>query len=156
MRNFFRIFVIAAAFAPSIALAAPHVVLTNEAAFVEQSSMSDKTVLIPTTKSAPIGARIRYTITAHNEGDRPAVNLVPRAVVPASEEFVHAVPATTAEYSLDGGKTWSRTPIVHVKSGAVETTRPARPAEYTAVRWTTLTPLAPGARATFTYDVIVR
>lgn len=146
--------VLSIALAPSVALAAAHVELTDSAAVLVTRDAAS--VAVPVHGTVQPGQRIRYTIVARNSGDRPAAQLMPVANIPAGERFVAGSAGASAEYSIDNGKTWSRRPMVTVTNpGGTTTTRPALPAQYNAVRWTGALPLAPGARATFAYDVIV-
>jgi uncharacterized repeat protein (TIGR01451 family) len=106
--------------------------------------------------SARPGQRLRYTIVAVNTGDRAAAKLVPTTKIPQGETYVAGSAGAAAEFSVDGGATWSPDPIVRVTNpGGAVTTRRALPAEYNAIRWIVPAPLAPGSKASFAYDVIV-
>jgi uncharacterized repeat protein (TIGR01451 family) len=127
----------AAALTPSAALANAHVVLTDTATAIE--SHNGALVAAPIGRVTKRGERLRYTIVAKNTGDRAALNLSPVVKIPAGERFVHGSAGATAQYSVDGGKTWSRDPKVQVN----------------AIRWLDSLPLMPGARVIFAYDVIL-
>ena len=137
----------------SFALAAPRIEVINSASAVE--TRNGALVAVPLNGAARPGQRLRYTIVAKNNGDHPAAKLVPATKLPAGEHFVGGSAGPLAEYSIDGGKTWSRQPMVSITSNGTATQRPALPAEYNALRWVTTEPIAPNARAVFTYDVIV-
>jgi uncharacterized repeat protein (TIGR01451 family) len=144
----------AAALVPCAALANAHVELSDTATAIE--SHNGTLVAAPIGGITKPGERLRYTIVAKNTGDRPAANLAPVAKIPAGERFVAGTAGATAEYSVDGGKTWSREPMVQVTNpGGTNTTRRALPAEFNAIRWLDPLLLAPGARVIFTYDIIV-
>ena len=147
-------FLAAIAVAPAAAWAAAHVELVDSASAIDVRDGAP--VVVPLTGAAKPGQRLRYTIVARNSGDRPAADLMPVTKISASERYVDGSAGATAEFSVDGGKTWSREPMVRVTNpGGAITVRRALPAEYDAIRWVDPVPLAPGARVTFGYDVIV-
>jgi uncharacterized repeat protein (TIGR01451 family) len=151
---FFTFAFAASMLAPGIALAAAHVELVETVAAVE--THAGKLVVVPRTGITRQGERLRYTIAAKNTGDRAAVNLTPIAKIPGGLVFIAGTAGTGAEFSVDAGKTFSPAPTVRVTNpGGTTTTRPALPHEYNAIRWADPQPLAPGARITFAYDVIV-
>jgi hypothetical protein len=125
---------------PCTAFAAAHVELANSVAVVE--THSGALVAVPVRGAAVPGERLRYSIVAKNTGDRAAAKLAPLTKIPAGERYIGNTAGTTAEFSVDGGKTWSREPLVTVTNpGGALTQRRALP--------------APGARMIFTYDVTV-
>ena len=141
MTRFIALAVCALLLAPIPALAAARVELTQS--------------VTPRGGAAP-GERLRYTIVAKNTGDRAAARLAPSVKIPAGERYIENTAGPTAEFSIDGGKTWSRQPMVTVTNpGGAVTQRRALPAEFNAIRWLAPELLAPGARMTFAYDVIV-
>jgi uncharacterized repeat protein (TIGR01451 family) len=139
---------------PVAARAAAHVELINSAAAIE--SHDGAFVAMPLGGGARPGERLRYTIVAKNTGDRPAIDLVPVAKIPPGERLVDGTAGPDAEFSVDGGTTWSREPTVRVTNpGGTTAVRRALASEIDAIRWVDPVPLAPGARASFAYDVIV-
>jgi uncharacterized repeat protein (TIGR01451 family) len=139
---------------PSAALASAHVVLADSVATIE--AHNGALVAAPLAGPAKPGQRLRYTIVAKNTGDQAAAKLAPSTKIPAGERFVDGSAGVSAEFSLDGGKTWSPAPMVPVTNpDGTKTQRKALPAEYNAIRWLAPAPLAPGARMTFAYDIIV-
>jgi uncharacterized repeat protein (TIGR01451 family) len=139
---------------PDVALAAAHVELAQSVATVELRNGS--LVAGQASTTAQPGGRLRYTIVARNTGDRAATSLLPTTNIPAGERYVDGSAGSMAEFSVDGGKTWSREPMVRViNPGGAITTRRALASEYDAIRWIDPAPLVPGTKATFTYDVIV-
>jgi uncharacterized repeat protein (TIGR01451 family) len=151
-----RTFALAAlifALTPCAALAAAHVELVQTATLIE--TQNGTLVAKPLNGMTKPGQRVRYTIVAHNTGDHPAANLAPVVKIPAGERYVDGSAGANAEYSVDGGKTWSLAPMVRVTNpGGTSTTRRALPSEFDAIRWSAAAALAPGARMTFAYDVI--
>lgn len=140
-------------FSPCVALAAAHVELAQSASIVE--TQNGALVVKPLNGIIKPGQRVRYTIVAHNMGDHPAAHLAPVVKIPAGERYVGGSAGANAEYSVDGGKTWSAAPMVRVTSPDGATTlRRAQPAEINAIRWVVAAALAPGARLIFDYDVI--
>jgi uncharacterized repeat protein (TIGR01451 family) len=155
--NFFGTFVLTSVVAltlPSTATAAAHVALTVSVASVDLHGGS--LIVGQTSASARPGQRLRYTIAAKNSGDRPALTLVPSTKIPPGERYVDGSAGAAAEFSVDGGTTWAREPMVHVTNpGGAITTRRALASEYNAIRWIDPAPLPAGASTTFAYDVIV-
>jgi uncharacterized repeat protein (TIGR01451 family) len=138
---------------PCAALAAAHVELVQSVSLME--TQNGTLVAKPLHGITKPGQRVRYTIVAHNTGDRPAANLAPVVKIPSGERYVDGTAGSNAEYSVDGGKTWAATPMVRVTNpGGATTSRRALPSEFDAIRWTAPAQLAPGARITFAYDVI--
>jgi uncharacterized repeat protein (TIGR01451 family) len=136
--------------------AAAHLVLKKSIALVERSGGAERLVPSERTAVAP-GGRLRITIAAANDGDRPAQNVTIRESIERDQIFAgSADPAAHVEYSLDNGKSWSSAPTVKVQTpnGLVE--RKALPSEYTALRWVEQPAIPPSGKATFTYDVILK
>jgi uncharacterized repeat protein (TIGR01451 family) len=143
---------------PAMALAAPHVTLKLVGSVV--------TVVDGHVKHAPVdsvvlkpGDDVEYDVVATNTGSSPALKLVPMARIPAGTAYVvgsakaaHASP----EFSLDNGKTWSASPSVSVKTPAGSVVKKADTALYTAVRFVQEGALAPGTKATYSYEVRVK
>ena len=137
---------------PCAALAEAHVELAQSAALIE--TQNGALVAKPLNGFTKPGQRVRYKLVAHNTGDHPAANLAPVVKIPAGERYVDGSAGSNAEYSVDGGRTWSVTPMVRVTNpGGTTTLRRALPSEFDAIRWTAPAVLAPGARMIFSYDV---
>jgi len=143
---------------PALAAAAPHVTLKLIGSHV---TVVDGRIAREPVDNVVLkaGDDVEYDIVASNTGTRPALKLIPSARVPAGTEYVsgsakgsHASP----QFSLDGGKTWSATPTVTEKTSGGTIVKRADPALYTAVRFVQEGALAPGARATYSYEVRVR
>ena len=106
------------------------------------------------------GATVRYVLVATNAGSSVAGHLVPQAMIPAGTAYEPGSASTASalrvEFSLDGGKTWARKPLVKVPTpnGVVE--KPAGPAAYTALRWISAKPLGPKSSLKYRYEVRVK
>jgi uncharacterized repeat protein (TIGR01451 family) len=139
---------------PRTAGASAHVALRQSVAAIEVQNGAP--AAIPLRREARPGDRLRFTIVATNDGDRPVTHLMPAAKIPAGERFVATSAGSNAELSIDGGKTYARHPFVRVTHPDGTTTmRPALAREINALRWVTPVPLAPGAHLSFAYDITV-
>ncbi len=105
---------------------------------------------------------ILYTLSATNNGDRPANNLVLTQPIPQRTKYV--LNSATAEgkstkitYSIDNGRSFVEQPTVQVKlpDGKVET-RPAPAEAYTHVRWKFVSAIQPKAAEKGNYQVQVK
>lgn len=134
------------------AQARPQVLLTISSAVVATAGGHE--TLRP-ADHARAGERLRFTISAKNVGDRPALNLMPIGKIPPHTVLAARGDMAHTEASLDGGTTWATHPLVRTVAGGVATVRPATAAEITALRWVAQPPLFPRQTATFTYDVLV-
>ena len=106
------------------------------------------------------GEIVRYDVTARNAGTNPAKNLVPVGTIPIGTVYEAGSASTNAlrvEFSIDGGKTWSVSPMVKVRNAAgVLVEKKASPARFTAVRWISEKPLDPKSTVTYDYEVRVK
>ncbi|MBV8581335.1 MAG: DUF11 domain-containing protein [Candidatus Eremiobacteraeota bacterium] len=152
--------VVLALILPGIASAKPSVTLKLTGAVVTKAA-DGHTTLTPVEKTQPkSGDEIQYDIVANNAGDSPALRLVPVGKIPAGTSYVdgsaRAVRAH-AEFSLDGGKTWSAAPTVTVKRpDGTTVVKKADPATYTAVRFVTDGALAAHGSLGYSYEVRVK
>jgi len=143
---------------PALASAAPHVTLKLVGSHV--------TVVDGHVKREPVdgvvlkaGDDVEYDIVASNTGTRPALKLIPMARVPAGTEYVPGSAKgarASAQFSVDGGKTWSAAPTVVEKSAGVTVVKRADTSLYNAVRFVQEGALAPGTKATYSYEVRVK
>jgi uncharacterized repeat protein (TIGR01451 family) len=137
---------------PVIALHLVGVVVGKDNTGAEMLTPLANTTVVP-------GLTIRYVITATNQGDQPALKLVPVGKIPDATEYLAGSASTNAtrvEFSLDAGKTWSQHPTVTVHTPTGDVVKLADPATYTALRWITDKPLAPKAVALYSYEVRVK
>jgi uncharacterized repeat protein (TIGR01451 family) len=145
---------------PGIASAKPSVSLKLTGSIVTKSG-DGRTTLTPVEKAQPkSGDEIEYAIVASNGGDSPALRLVPVGRIPAGTAYIDGsakAPRAHAEFSLDGGKTWSASPTVRVRAADGTTVvKKADPALYTAIRFVTDGAIAPHAAAAYSYEVRVK
>jgi uncharacterized repeat protein (TIGR01451 family) len=102
-----------------------------------------------------------YKLTYTNTGSRPAVNAKVDDPIPAGTVLVPgSVSGEKARitFSIDGGRTYVPWPAtVSVPGPDGSPTEVEAPAErYTHIRWSALTPLAPGESRTASFKVLVR
>ena len=145
---------------PGIASAKPSVTLKLTGAIVSKAA-DGHTTLTPVEDAPPkSGDEIEYDIAASNAGTSPALHLVPVGRVPAGTAYVAGSAKSAgahAEFSLDGGKTWSPSPTVTVKQpDGTTVVKKADPALYTTVRFISDGALAAHRSAVYSYEVRVK
>ncbi len=106
------------------------------------------------------GDVIRYRLTFTNVAGRPVRGVVLSNPLPGGMRFVAgSVQASRqdarAEYSTDGGRTFSAQPMEEVTEDGRTVRRPAPPEKYTHVRWTVDGTVAEGATVTAQYEARV-
>jgi uncharacterized repeat protein (TIGR01451 family) len=152
--------VVLALISPEIASAKPNVTLKLTGSLVTTAA-DGHTTLTPVEKAQPkTGDAIQYDIVAANGGNSPALRLVPVGRIPAGTSYVDGSARGArahAEFSLDGGKTWSAVPTVRVRQADGSTVvKKADPALYTAVRFVTDGAIAAHQSAAYVYEVRVK
>ncbi len=140
--------------------AKPNVVLKLDGELVQKDAKGvDKFVPVGSVALQP-GETVRYDIVATNEGTDPATKLMPVGRIPAGTAYeagtASASNALKVEFSIDGGKTWSRTPTVKVVTANGTVEKKADPATYTTIRWVAEKPLVPKASVSYRYEVRVK
>ncbi len=145
---------------PQIASAKPSVSLKLTGSVVSRSA-DGHTTLTPVDKTElKSGDEIEYDIVASNAGDSAALRLVPVGRIPAGTAYVEGSAKAArahAEFSLDGGKTWSASPTVRVRAADGTTVvKKADPALYTAVRFVTDGAIAAHQALTYAYEVRIK
>lgn len=159
-RRLFALGLVVLALVPGIAAAKPAVKLTLAGSLVGKSA--DGHVMLTPVERVTLkpGDDVEYAITAVNAGDSAATHFVPSGKIPAGTTYVDGsakAPRAHAEFSLDGGKTWSAQPTVTVKGPAgTPVVKKADPALYTAVRFVTDGALEPHQSLVSRYDVRVK
>lgn len=103
------------------------------------------------------GDVLRYRLTFTNAAPRPIRNVALANPVPAGLQFVAGSAKASradarAEYSLDGGKTWSAHPTEPVVVDGRQVERPVAPERFTAVRWVVDGAVAPAAVVTAEFE----
>ena len=93
------------------------------------------------------GERVVYTITFRNIGAEPADNVVITNPISQALTYIDGSafgPGMAIEFSVDGGVTYAAAADLVVSEAGVD--RPARPDDFTHVRWVMQTELAAGAQ----------
>jgi uncharacterized repeat protein (TIGR01451 family) len=103
------------------------------------------------------GDVVRYKLTFTNSADRAIRNVAIQNPVPAGLQYVAGSAKASrddarAEYSIDGGHTWSPRPMETVVVDGARIERPVAPERYTAVRWTVGGAVAPTATVTAEFE----
>jgi uncharacterized repeat protein (TIGR01451 family) len=110
--------------------------------------------------SSKPGDELEYDIAATNVGTVPALQFKAVAPVPAGTAYVQGsakAPRARAEFSLDGGKTWSASPTVMVKGpNGTSVVKKADPSLYTTIRFVTDGAIAPHGTLQYAYEVRVK
>ena len=140
--------------------ARPNVTLKLTGSLVSRNA-GGQTKLTPIEGIAPKpGDELQYDIAATNAGDAPALRFIPRGKIPAGTAYVEGsakAPRSRAEFSLDGGKTWSAVPTVKVRlPDGTTVVKKADPSLYTAVRFVTDGAIAAHQAAAYSYEVRVK
>lgn len=127
---------------PTLALAKPQVSVDmqaqKEVVVVEEGQKKLK--IVPATEIAP-GETIIYSLVYSNAGDEAATNVLVNNPLPEGTVYL---PGTASEegvqlnFSIDGGQSYDRPEKLIVEEKQEDGTtvkRPARPEEYTHIRW---------------------
>ena len=116
----------------------------------EEVSVSDsgetETRLVPAATVVP-GDDVVYTITFTNTSDESAENIVITNPLAGELTYVSGSafgPGTIIEFSADGGNTYGDANELTVTEGGEE--RPARPEDFTHIRWVMQNDLQAGAQ----------
>jgi uncharacterized repeat protein (TIGR01451 family) len=107
--------------------------------------------LVPITKALP-GDVIVYSIAANNISAKPINKLVINQKIRPGTSYVLSsatpIKGTDLTFSIDGGKTYTASPIIAKK--------PAPETSYTNVRWAFVGSVAPKSQTALSYEVRVR
>ena len=105
----------------------------------------EKTIERTKAEKVMPGETVVYTITALNVGDEPASNIVITDPIPEHMDYTGSVVGanTRITFSIDGGKSYDVASALLVAEG--EAKRPAKPEEYTHIRWQFNDALEPGS-----------
>ncbi len=144
----------------SVAQAKPVVTLKLSGVLVEhQANGAEQLVPVEKTALKP-GDEIRYVIVATNNGTEAAQNLTPVGRIPAGTAYepgsASAKSGAQAQFSLDGGKTWSPAPTVKVHTATGDVVKKADPATFTAVRWIGTKSLTAKSSSDYVYAVVLK
>ena len=137
-------------------------VRTNRAGLPEVTWIAlEGTLLQPAPRLVP-GDVVRYTISGNNRTEQPISGLVLNDDIPSNMTIVLGSARVESgqasiSYSADGGKTYSPSPMIReTRSDGTLVSRPARPEEYTHVRWSFTTPVAAKSNVQGSYQVRLR
>lgn len=104
-----------------------------------------------------VGDVLRYRLTFVNAAPHAIRNVALANPVPGALQFVGGSARASradarAEYSLDGGRTWSARPMEAVLVDGRQVERAVAPERYTAVRWVVNGAVAPSAVVTAEFE----
>ena len=131
---------------------------TAEIEIVEVAPDGQETVLRTAARSVVPGTELIYTITAKNAGNEPADKVVVTNPVPAQTRYIDGTAAganTDITFSVDGGESWGQPVSLTVVDENGES-RTATADDYTHVRWTLKSNLAPAQQLPVTYRAQVK
>ena len=119
--------------------------------------------LVPVEKVKLVkqGETLDWTIKSENSGGAPALDYKAVGRIPAGTSYVAGSAKVDGSarivYSLDGGKSYSVTPMIDEKQADGSTKKVAAPVNmYTNVRYEWADPLAPGGHVSASYKVRVK
>lgn len=108
---------------------------------------SQETRLVSADTVLP-GDEVVYTLRFSNVSDEPADNIVITNPLPTELSYVDGSasgPDGDVEFSVDGGASYAAPAELEVRS--IDGVRPARPDDFTHIRWIVADALAPGQEA---------
>jgi uncharacterized repeat protein (TIGR01451 family) len=146
------------ALSSSPAAAQIEVSTTAHIEIVETSADGQQTIRRVSANRVVPGTEVIYTITAKNTGNEPADKVVVTNPVPAQTRYVDGSAAganTDITFSIDGGKAWGPAGTLTVVGPDGES-RDATADDYTHVRWTLKSNLAPSQQLPVWYRAQVK
>jgi uncharacterized repeat protein (TIGR01451 family) len=147
IRNLAIAFALAALFAPAAWAQKKHVELDArvEREIEVVAENGEKTIKRVDAEKVMPGETVVYTITARNVGNEPATNVVITDPIPEHMDYTGSVvgEGTAITFSIDGGKSYDVASALRVTEGGAD--RPAKPEEYTHIRWKFNDALEPGS-----------
>jgi len=115
-----------------------------------------KEVLQPLPEKVYPGDIIEYKITATNVSNEDLKNVIIGAKIPKGTVYVPGSATDTPEFSIDGGKTFSKEPVkYYVIENGKKVEKIATPDMYTNIRWK-IEILKPSESKEFRYRVQVK
>jgi len=121
---------------------------------VDEKTGEKKEVAKPLPKKVYPGDVIEYRIVATNTSDGDLKNIFIKVPVPKGTVYVAGSATGEPEFSIDGGKTFSKVPKYTVVENGKKVEKVAPPEMYTFVRWK-IDRLAPGESREFRYRVMI-
>lgn len=146
----------AALLGPTVAHAADRVTLTSEV-FVEREvrdAQGKPRIELDEPKVVTPGDRLLFVLNYKNVGTAPATSFTVTNPIPTAVLYSAAVGAGE-QLSVDGGKNWGALPELTVRN-ADGTSRAARPADVTHVRWTLEQPIPAGGQGKLSFRGAVK
>jgi len=143
---------------PAFATAAPRVALKLTGVVLQTIDGKVQRTPLDSLALKP-GDDVEYDVVASNTGSSAALRLVPMARIPVGTAYVPGSAKgvdAIVQFSIDGGKTWSATPMVTVNTPSGPVRKKADPSAYTTVRFDRSGSLAPGAKVQYSYEVRVK
>ena len=127
---------------------------------VQKNEKGEKTVVKKEVSAAKIvpGDIVTFTLTYANRGSQPAQNVVVANPVPDHMVYLDRSAegkGTSIDFSVNGGKSYDAPGRLTVKD-AQGRVRPARGEDYTHIRWTLASSLAPGWSGTVSFKARVK
>ena len=162
MQHLKIVFAFVAAFAvlTGAANAKPNVQLKLDGELVQHDAKGVVKLVPLSSAELKTGETVRYDIVATNQGTDPAAKLMPIGKIPNGTAYQVGSASSTAslrvEFSIDGGKTWAKSPTTKVTTPTGVVEKPADPSTYTTIRWIAAKPLAPKASVSYSYEVRVK
>ncbi|MEM1419195.1 MAG: hypothetical protein AAGF51_01080 [Pseudomonadota bacterium] len=141
-----------AGLAAGVAWAQVDVESVVEKEVVVQRNGASVVVREPAERVVP-GEVVVYTYRLRNSGDQPASNVAPSTRIPEEMIYISGSaegPGARATLSADEGASFAPEGEVLVQ-GEDGSLRPARPEEFTNIRWVLEQPLAPGAQTSVAF-----
>jgi uncharacterized repeat protein (TIGR01451 family) len=155
----------------AILLVAPSFVMAQQQGSIEVTTKAEVEVVEQNAKGEKVMVRkeagrttvvpddvVIFTTTYTNKGKQPATGVA--VTNPVAKEMAYVDGSaegkdTRIEFSVDNGKTFGSPAALTIRD-AKGTVRKATPADYTAIKWTRTTPLAPGASGTVSFRARVK
>jgi uncharacterized repeat protein (TIGR01451 family) len=131
---------------------------TAEVEVIDVQPDGREVVRLESAKRVIPGTEVIYTITAKNTGSQPADSVVVTNPVPLQTRYVDGSAAganTDITFSVDGGQTWGKAQSLSV-TDANGDERAATADDYTHVRWTLRSNLAPDQQVPVWYRAQVK
>ena len=159
MQRFKCFYALVAAFVvtASAASAKPNVQLKLDGELVQHDAKGDVKLVPLASAELKTGQTVRYDIVATNQGTDPAAKLMPVGKIPSGTAYeagsASSATSLRVEFSIDGGKTWAKSPTIKVTTPTGVVVKPADPSSYTTIRWIAAKPLAPKASLSYSYEV---
>lgn len=147
-------------FQTSIAFAQPQLSIEMTAAvqITSTDNNGERIVSYELTESVQPGAIISYTINYQNIGDQDAVGTSLVGVIPVNATYLESLDVDNdfeIQFSSDGGENFASPPFTFVSTDDNGNTASieAGPDNYTHIRFTATTPVAPGISGNVSYLV---